>query len=108
MPIGNPGSIRSDKTTQLPCEGSGLSKWAVKKLAVMQWPHGILFEPNQKISAKTNGGEITYIRQKSKSECEFIPCNGMKGNFRHRSVCPRWLGPVDQKRGYFLLGAKRK
>ena len=32
----------------------------------------------------------------------------MQGNFRHSCVCPRELGPVDQRGGYFLLGAKRK
>ena len=64
--------------------------------------------PTQEIRAKMGCQAIKTTRFQLKSVGEFILCNGMKGNFRPSCVCPRWLGPVDQRRGYFLLGAKRK
>ena len=39
-------------TSNTASEGSGISRWAVKKLAGMEWPHRILFEPDQKTKAK--------------------------------------------------------
>ena len=39
-------------TTNLPSEGSGISRWAVKKLAGMEWPHRILFEPDLRNQGK--------------------------------------------------------
>ena len=38
------GNISSEFTTNIPSEGSGISRWAVATLAGMQWPHRILFE----------------------------------------------------------------
>ena len=32
--------------------GPGISRWAVKKLAGMEWPHRILFEPDLRNQGK--------------------------------------------------------
>ena len=48
----NPGDIPFERTTNTASEGSGISRWAVKKLAGMQWPHRILFEPDPRNQGK--------------------------------------------------------
>ena len=84
--VENPGDIPFEWTTNTASEGSGISRWAVKKLAGMEWPHRILFEPDQRTGAKKSCQTIQNTGQKLKSEGEFILCNGMQGNFRHRCV----------------------
>ena len=49
---GKSGNILVEWATEIPSEGSGLSRWAVKKLAGMEWPHRILFEPDLRNQGK--------------------------------------------------------
>ena len=130
---GKSGNIQVEWTSNTASEGSGLSRWAVIPRAAalsfalldiypsnslkarrirhwLEWSGRTEYclSPTREIKAKTDSQAITKNRQLQKPEGEFILCNGMEGNFRHSCVCPRGLGPVDQRRGYFLLGAKRK
>ena len=59
---GNSGKPPFEWTTNTALEGSGISRWAVKKLAGMEWPHRILFEPDQKIKANKECQAIKNIR----------------------------------------------
>ena len=43
---GKSGDILVEWATEIPSEGSGISRWAVAALAGMEWPHSILFGPH--------------------------------------------------------------
>ena len=49
---GKSGNILDESTSNTASEGSGISRWAVKKLAGMEWPHRILFEPDLRNQGK--------------------------------------------------------
>ena len=49
---GKSGSILVEWKSNTASEGSGISRWAVKKLAGMEWPHRILFEPDLRNQGK--------------------------------------------------------
>ena len=108
---GKSGSILVEWTSNTASEGSGISRWAVipraaalsfalldiypsnslKARRIRHWPEcsgrtEYCLSLAREIKAKPGSQAITKNRQLQKTEGEFILCNGMEGNFRHRCV----------------------
>ena len=83
---GKSGNILVEWTTEIASEGPASADGPL-----INWPEWsgrteYCLSPTREIKAKTGSQAITKNRQLQKTGGEFILCNGMEGNFRHRCV----------------------
>ena len=84
--VENPGISRLNGNRTLPVRVPASADGPLRNWPEWSGRTEYCLSPTREIKAKPGIQAITKNRQLQKTEGEFILCNGMKGNFRHRCV----------------------